>query len=76
MPILIVMNKPYNDDGALRTVIDYVARGGYGYCGGYAANPRYAFEEMQLVKNLWGERPWPADQALYPLIRQRGAYRL
>ena len=55
MPILIVMNKPYNDDKALRTVVDYVARGGYGYCGGYAVNPRYAFEEMQLVKNLWGK---------------------
>ena len=22
--------------------------------GGYAVNPRYAFEEMQLVKSLWG----------------------
>ena len=26
MPILIVMNKPYNDDEALRTVVNYVKR--------------------------------------------------
>ena len=55
MPILIVMNKPYDDDEALRTVVNYVTREGYGYCGGYAVNPRYAFEEMQLVKDLWGK---------------------
>ena len=55
MPILIVMNKPYNDDEALRTVVNYVKRVGYGFYGGYAVNPRYAFEEMQLVKDLWGK---------------------
>ena len=52
MPILIVMNKPYNDDEALRTVVNYVKRVGYGFYGGYAVNPRYASEEIGLIKRV------------------------
>ena len=64
MPILIVMNKPYDDDEALRTVVNYVTREGYGYCGGYAVNPRYAFEEMAvLVRDM--ERYAPLLEAAF-----------
>lgn len=35
MPVLIMMNKPYNDREALETVVHYVLRAGSGYCGGY-----------------------------------------
>lgn len=53
MPVLIMMNKPYNDKEALNTVVHYVCRGGYGFCGGYGVDPRYAAEQMLLVKKIW-----------------------
>ena len=55
MAMLIMMNKSYNDDGALEDVVNYVASGGYGYYGGYGIDPRHAAEQMRLVKKLWGK---------------------
>lgn len=55
MPVLIMINKSYNDEEALHNVIGYICRGGYGYIGGYGVDPRYAAEQMQLVKQLWGK---------------------
>lgn len=55
MAMLIMMNKSYNDDGALEDVVNYVASGGYGYYGGYGIDPRHAAEQMRLVKNF-GEK--------------------
>ena len=55
MPVLIMMNKPYDDKDALETVVQYICRGGYGYYGGYGVDPRYAVQQMQLVKQLWGK---------------------
>lgn len=55
MPVLIMMNKSYHDTDALSDVIHYIYRVGYGYCGGYGIDPRYAAEQMQLVKTLWGK---------------------
>lgn len=55
MPVLIMMNKPYSDGEALHNVINYICRGGYGYCSGYGVDPRYAAEQMELVKKLWGK---------------------
>ena len=55
MPVLIMMNKPYDDKDALEAVVQYICRGGYGYYGGYGVDPRYAVQQMQLVKQLWGK---------------------
>lgn len=55
MPVLIMMNKPYNDEEALETVVSYVLRTGYGYCGGYGVDMNYAVQQMQQVKILWGK---------------------
>lgn len=55
MPMLIMMNKSYSDDEALADIVSYITRGGYGYCGGYGVDPRYAAEQMQMVKELWGK---------------------
>lgn len=55
MPVLIMIDKSYNDEEALHDVISYICRGGYGYIGGYGVDPRYAAEQMQLVKQLWGK---------------------
>lgn len=55
MPVLIMMNKPYNDGEALETVVHYVLRTGSGYCGGYGVDLNYPVQQMQQVKNLWGK---------------------
>lgn len=55
MPVLIMMNKPYNDEDALATLVNYVCRMGYGYCGGYGVDVHNAAQQMQLVKDLWGK---------------------
>ena len=55
MPVLIMMNKSYCDTDAMGGVVNYICRAGYGYCGGYAVDPRYAAEQMGLVKRLWGK---------------------
>lgn len=55
MPVLIMMNKPYNDDEALETVVSYILRSGYGYCGGYGVDMNYPVQQMQQVKVLWGK---------------------
>ena len=55
MPVLIMMNKPYDDEEALPAVVNYVSRGGYGYYGGYGVDPRYAVEQMQAVQRIWGK---------------------
>ena len=55
MPVLIMMNKPYNDGEALETVVHYVLRAGSGYCGGYGVDLNYPVQQMQQVKDLWGK---------------------
>lgn len=55
MPVLIMMNKPYNDREALETVVHYVLRAGSGYCGGYGVDLNYPVQQMQQVKDLWGK---------------------
>jgi hypothetical protein len=55
MPVLIMMNKRYNDDEALETVVRYVLRTGCGYCGGYGVDMNYPVQQMQQVKVLWGK---------------------
>ena len=55
MPVLIMMNKPYNDEDALVILVNYVCRMGYGYCGGYGVDVRYGAQQMQVVKELWGK---------------------
>lgn len=55
MPVLIMMNKPYDDDDALETVVQYVLRPGYGYCGAYGVDLNDAVFQMQRVKELWGK---------------------
>lgn len=55
MPVLVVMNKSYEDDEALETVVRYILRPGAGYCGGYGVDLNYAVEQMQQVKKLWGK---------------------
>ncbi len=55
MPVLIMMNKPYQDEEALETVVDYVLRPGNGYCNGYGVDMNYPVQQMQQVKELWGK---------------------
>ena len=55
MPVLIMMNKPYNDGEALETVVHYVLRTGSEYCGGYGVDLNYPVQQMQQVKDLWGK---------------------
>lgn len=55
MPVLIMMNKPYDDDEALETVVSYILRSGYGYCGGYGVDINYPVQQMQQVKVLWAK---------------------
>ena len=50
MPVLIMMNKPYDDDDALETVVQYVLRPGYGYCGAYGVDLNDAVFQMQRAK--------------------------
>lgn len=55
MPVLIMINKSYNDDQALADVVNYVTQGGYGLCGGVGVDPLHAVEQMQQVKEFWGK---------------------
>ena len=55
MPVFIMINKSYSDEEAPHNIIGYTCRGGYGHIGGYGVDPRYAAEQMQLVKRLWGK---------------------
>ena len=55
MSVLIMMNKPYQDEEALETVVDYVLRPGNGYCNGYGVDMNYPVQQMQQVKELWGK---------------------
>ena len=55
MPVLIMMNKPYNDDEALETVVDYVLLPGSEYYSGYGVYMNYPVQQMRRVKELWGE---------------------
>ena len=50
MPVLIMMNKPYNDEEALETVVSYVLRTGYGYCGGYGVeSEKIGYEQLMRL---------------------------
>lgn len=72
MPVLIMMNKPYNDREALETVVHYVLRAGSGYCGGYGVDLNYPVQQMQQVKDLWGKdhgRPGPPFYFIFQKVR-------
>lgn len=51
MPILKIKNKPYRDDKALATVVNYVLN--TSCVGGLFVDPNHAVEQMRLVKQLW-----------------------
>ena len=53
MPVLKMMNKPYNDDMALQNVVEYVLRPGYGYIGAYAVDEMDAVVSMNYIKDIW-----------------------
>lgn len=55
MPVLIMMNKSYNDNQALANVVNYVTKGGCGLCGGIGVDTLHAVEQMQQVKVFWGK---------------------
>ena len=53
MSVLKMMNKPYNDNMALRNVVTYVLDPGYGFIGGYAVDAYNAIAQMQYIKEIW-----------------------
>lgn len=69
MPVLIMMNKPYNDREALETVVHYVLRAGSGYCGGYGVDLNYPVQQMQQVKDLWGRTMAAGSAILFYLSK-------
>lgn len=44
-----MMNKAYDDDESLETVVSYVLRPGCGYCGGYGVDMNYPVQQVKVL---------------------------